>query len=96
MKAVVSYLLVVDIQDELPSNPSEVDGYISPEDDVNEIIGEWRGIQGDNNSCYMDSSLMAMFAFNTAFDHMFSKTATSDRNDIKDMLLRQIVNPLRK
>jgi len=37
---------------------------------LEEQLGLWRGIQGENNSCYIDSVLFAMFAFHNTFDKL--------------------------
>ncbi len=51
------------------------------------------GIQGHQNSCYLDATLFGLFALTMEFDDMFLRSA----EDITSMILRKnIVNPLRK
>ena len=63
-------------------------------------LGRDKGIQGHYNSCYMDSTLFAMFGYSHVFDVVLNRKGRL--NDIKDydtvqtILKEQIVNPLRK
>ena len=68
---------------------------------IERYIGERKGIQGHQNSCYLDSSIFGLFALTDAFDEMFLqaqsiKTADQNRQDIAELLWKGIVNPLRK
>lgn len=65
---------------------------------ITDFIGRNRGIQGYQNSCYMDATLFSMFAFSSAFDYLLkSKAGSSVNTDRVQLVLRQgIVNPLRK
>ena len=58
-------------------------------------IGDRKGIQGHQNSCYLDASIFGLFALTDAFDELFLK-AESSRQAIADLLWKGIVNPLRK
>jgi hypothetical protein len=49
-----------------------------------EMTGKFRGIQGENNSCYLDSSLMAMFYVNDTFDSLLVRSAGDSENDKQD------------
>ena len=41
-----------------------VEQYNEPIDEYRDtLLGRERGIQGDHNSCYLDSTLFAMFSF---------------------------------
>jgi len=64
------------------------------------IFGLWRGLEGHNNSCYFDVLMMAMFAFNTCFDGIFSPEelsgATPDSVILLRMLADLVVRPLRE
>ena len=64
------------------------------------IFGLWRGLEGHNNSCYFDVLMMAMFAFTTCFDGIFSPEQLSGANLGNVILLRMladlIVRPLRE
>ena len=64
-------------------------------------IGNSRGIQGHQNSCYMDSTIFGLFALSDIFDSMFldldqSITTDQNRKRVADLLWKGIVNPLRK
>ena len=37
-------------------------------EDLKEICGKFKGIQGHQNSCYLDATLFAMFTFTSVFD----------------------------
>ena len=65
---------------------------------VDKIAGEYKGIQGNVNSCYLDSLLMAMFPFTNVFDYILLNETFNDEKtrNVKDYLHRKIVNPLRK
>ena len=61
-------------------------------------VGKERGIQGHINSCYMDATLFAMFAFSYVFDFiLYRKSGKEDASYIKvqKCLHQKIVNPLR-
>lgn len=36
--------------------------------ELDNICGMYKGIQGNHNSCYLDATLFAMFAFTNVFD----------------------------
>ena len=61
-------------------------------------IGDRKGIQGHQNSCYIDASIFALFALTDAFDEVFLQARSEDQNrkDIGELLWKSIVNPLRK
>ena len=68
---------------------------------IQRYIGEAKGIQGHQNSCYLDASVFGLFALTDAFDEMFLKamstnTADQSRKEIAELLWKGIVNPLRK
>ena len=68
---------------------------------IQRYIGEGKGIQGHQNSCYLDASVFGLFALTDAFDEMFLKamstnTADQSRKEIAEQLWKGIVNPLRK
>lgn len=64
------------------------------------LLGKSRGIQGHNNSCYMDATLFSMFASNTLFDSLLFRPQTkhdiSEYAHIQRILREDIVIPLRK
>lgn len=62
------------------------------------LVGPWRGIQGECNSCYMDAAFFAMFAFTSVFDSVLLPHPTSPDDDLplQFLLTENIVRPLRK
>ena len=60
-------------------------------------IGNFKGIQGHNNSCYMDSLLYSLFLFNDSLDQMFELNHDDEliHMEMKSQFRRLIVNPLR-
>ena len=69
-------------------------------------LGTFRGIQGENNSCYVDAALMAMFCASDTFDGdvLLPAVALSTQNDtsadgcllyVRSYLTTHIVNALR-
>ena len=64
-------------------------------------LGDRRGIQGYQKSCYLDTTLFGLFALSDVFDEMFLEVFTSptidqNRKAISEVLWKGIVNPLRK
>ena len=60
-------------------------------------LGEERGIQGHQNSCYLDATVFGLFALSDVFDSMFLKKPTNPtERDISSILWKRIVNPLRR
>ena len=66
--------------------------------DIQKIVGEYRGIQGNVNSCYMDSLFMTLFPFTSVFDEILFKNNDENENIkiVQKFLLEKIVKPLRK
>ncbi|KAK2889242.1 hypothetical protein Q8A67_014617 [Cirrhinus molitorella] len=67
---------------------------IRTEDVSKRLIGKRRGIQGHCNSCYMDSALFSVFSCSSVLDSLLFKSTEHDT--IQSILLKNIVNPLRK
>jgi len=62
-----------------------------------EHIGLPKGIQGQQNSCYLDATLYGMFAFSDAFDGLFLEREIGGTNhEIQEIIQQNIVYPLRK
>ena len=63
-------------------------------------LGPFRGIQGENNSCYLDASLMAMFYANDSFDDILRIPGSdSEMNEVeytRIYMTLHIVNNLRR
>ncbi|XP_063769564.1 ubiquitin carboxyl-terminal hydrolase CYLD-like isoform X2 [Pseudophryne corroboree] len=69
-------------------------------EEVENLMGWKKGIQGHCNSCYLDATLFCMFACSSVLDTMLLRP--EDKNDsdsyekTRDLLRTEIVNPLRK
>jgi len=67
--------------------------------DVSNVVGRNRGIQGHQNSCYLDVTLFSMFAFTSVFDSLLYRRKNGDDieqyEDVQKVLRENIVNPLR-
>ena len=63
----------------------------------NRYIGDSHGIQGHQNSCYLDSAVFGLFALSDSFDDLLLETPTDELGkEIKHILWKGIVNPMRK
>ena len=78
-------------------------------DQIKKYVGEGRGIQGHQNSCYLDATIFGLFGLSDVFDSLFlvdfknsltslqSPTpATPIQKEVGEILWKGIVNPLRK
>ena len=67
---------------------------------MSQLIGRNKGIQGHQNSCYLDATLFAMFSFTGVFDGLLYRPQTvqdiPEYTDVQRVLREEIVNPLRK
>ena len=86
---------------DLPYNVEEDQFTEGRQEQIQRYIGDRKGIQEHQNSCYLDSSVFGLFSLTDAFDELFlkaesSKTADQNRQAIADLLWKGIVNPLRK
>ena len=59
-------------------------------------IGDQKGIQGHQNSCYLDATLFGLFALSGNFDGLFLKGGPMDKRSIEYIIWKNIVNPLRR
>lgn len=63
-------------------------------------MGENKGIQGDQNSCYLDVTLYSMFSFNLTFDSLLVRDKDGSDvehfQEIQRIVREKIVNPLRQ
>lgn len=68
--------------------------------ELEKIIGESKGIQGHNNSCYLDATLFSMFTFAQCFDSLLYRSAEpkdiKHYDEVRAILRDEIVHPLRK
>ena len=58
--------------------------------------GRGKGIQGHQNSCYIDSTLYGLFAFSDAFDDLFLKQVSDEIERTIQSTLQATVNTLRQ
>lgn len=69
-------------------------------EDISQICGKNKGIQGHHNSCYLDATLFSMFTFTPVFDSLLQRPKNSDDiveyEEVKKVLKEEIVNPLRE
>ena len=79
-----------------------VTGFHAPirTDDVFKLLGRNRGVQGHQNSCYLDATIFAMFSFTSIFDCLLYRPANThdipEYTEVQKVLREEIVNPLRK
>lgn len=59
-------------------------------------IGDKKGIQGHQNSCYLDATLFGLFALSSCFDKLFLPSDTNNNQSIDNIIWKKIVNPLRR
>lgn len=77
------------------------DSYVKPSLQILQYIGKPKGIQGHQNSCYLDATLYGMFAFSDAFDGLLleevisSSTEGIKAREIQDIIRKEIVYRLR-
>ena len=63
----------------------------------NRYIGDKHGIQGHQNSCYLDSAVFGLFALSDSFDDLLLEEPNDKLGEeIKHILWKGIVNPMRK
>ncbi|XP_066917442.1 uncharacterized protein [Clytia hemisphaerica] len=85
-----------------PKEDVPLTGYSPPATELKQRkhLGRMKGIQGHHNSCYMDSTLFAMFSFTDAFDAALLRErkddVTEDYKPAQKILKEEIVNPLRQ
>jgi len=60
------------------------------------ILGKNKGIEGNSNSCYMDSTIFCMFAYSNVFDTLLHvKIHETSLKKLQTILRDNIVNVLR-
>uniref|UniRef100_A0A1L8DTI0 ubiquitinyl hydrolase 1 n=1 Tax=Nyssomyia neivai TaxID=330878 RepID=A0A1L8DTI0_9DIPT len=84
-----------------PSVPGSVAPLkVAKPDDLENMCGKFKGIQGHHNSCYLDATLFAMFTFTSVFDSLLFRPPESadipHYDEVQKVLREEIVNPLRK
>ena len=81
-----------------PHDSRVIEGKVDPPKHLSSLyIGRSRGIQGNRNSCYLDATLYAMFAFNNTMDYLLSSPVEGELNEsIQQKLRESVVNPLRE
>ena len=88
-------------RESLPAPPWVVfQGEKNPAATLKNLLGKSRGIQGHNNSCYLDATLFAMFSTTTLFDSLLYRPPNKDDipaySEIQRVLREEIVRPLRE
>eukprot|EP00092_Neocalanus_flemingeri_P002451 GFUD01002621.1.p1 GENE.GFUD01002621.1~~GFUD01002621.1.p1 ORF type:complete len:843 (+),score=248.73 GFUD01002621.1:275-2530(+) len=90
-------------QDFGPKDSPIVPGYCPPcptVQDVAGMSGRNKGIQGHQNSCYLDATLFSMFCFTSVFDSLLYRPRgekdIARYDEVQRVLREEIVNPLRK
>jgi len=72
----------------------------NPSSTLKDLLGKSRGIQGHNNSCYLDATLFAMFSSTTTFDSLLYRPPNQndipEYNEIQRILREDIVRRLRE
>lgn len=64
---------------------------------LHSFIGPMRGIQGHQNSCYLDATLFAMFGLTSRFDEVIYEKATDETaKGVLDTMCTEIIFPLRR
>ena len=61
-------------------------------------LGKGKGIQGHENSCYLDATLFGIFAFSDAFDNLLVEDAAMSKHEtckVQKIIRDDIVYPLR-
>ena len=82
----------------LEEHKTTIEGYVIPPTKLvlEKHTGLPKGIQGQQNSCYLDATLYGMFAFSDAFDGLFLEKKNGHTNQkIQEIIQHNIVNPLR-
>lgn len=81
-----------------PSVSGDVPPLCNPED-LRQLYGKSKGIQGHHNSCYLDATLFAMFSCTSVFDSLLHRPRNKDDiveyDEVQCVLKEEIVNPLR-
>ena len=62
---------------------------------VDNYIGNIKGIQGHQNSSCLDAALIGLFALSIFFDTIFFQGSQNPNDAIRQILWKNIVNPLR-
>lgn len=76
--------------------PEDVKVVHSPgvDSNIEKYIGYKKGIQGHQNSCYLDATVFGLFALSEEFDEVFLGSKNSS-NAVGQILWQNIVYPLR-
>ena len=80
------------------NNSIQFKTFLQPSEKVIEHLhtGRGKGIQGHQNSCYLDSTLHGLFAFSGAFDDLLLTQAPDEIGSTIKSTLQAIVNMLRQ
>lgn len=87
-------------QAEYDAAGSNAVAYPMAKKDIFMLCGQPRGIQGDCNSCYLDTLIFSTFAFSSFFEKKITREKTANDHvlfeNTKEVLLNGIVYPLRR
>ncbi len=103
------YAMVKDVHDKVFGDklanersqfPKDIDKLLAVSEDFppldHPVCGENKGIEGDSNSGYLDSTIFCMFAYSKAFDSLLHmKVRKQAKNQLQTLLRENIVNVLR-
>ena len=94
---------VIGQQDFGPIDSPLIPGFCPPHPAVDQLIsicGRNKGIQGHQNSCYLDATLFSMFTFTSVFDSLLYRPRgpgdITRYEEVQTVLKEEIVNPLRQ
>ena len=90
-------------QDFGPLDSPVVPGFCAPHPSVDSVVsicGRNKGIQGHQNSCYLDATLFSMFTFTSVFDSLLYRPRgpgdIARYDEVQSCLKDEIINPLRQ
>lgn len=91
-------LCCVALDDDLRDKSEKEELWDAPKPtELQRFIGPRRGIQGHQNSCYLDATLFAMFGLTNKFDQVISEPADDTfACDVLETMCKEIVYPLRR
>ncbi|KAG9510501.1 Ubiquitin carboxyl-terminal hydrolase CYLD [Fragariocoptes setiger] len=99
---IIGLMKAADFEDSSPTSSGSQHNiltYPAPKT-LRSLMGKSRGIQGHNNSCYLDATLFAMFSSATVFESLLYRPSTAkdipEYSQVQNILREEIVRPLRK
>ena len=89
------------LADERSKGPEDIERLLTVQGNLppldHPILGVNKGIEGDSNSCYMDTTVFCMFAYSNVFDSLLNMKLekTSPVKKLQKLLKENIVHVLR-